>query len=421
MKLTRSFWFAVVVAEYIWTVALSPVLGSSVVSGPVKPDPIVFQTPKMSDAPGFEADGVKAIFYDGLPYKGKLTRVFAWLGFPKSEPGTKVPGMVLVHGGGGTAFAKWAQLWTSRGYAAIAMDNCGQLPVGKYNHWQQDDQGGPPSSVRFSQPIDPTSDAWSYHAATDVILANSLLRSMPQVDADRIGLTGISWGGYLTCIVAGMDDRFKFAAPVYGCGFLGEDSVWRDSEFKKMEPEKVARWLSLWDPSVYLPAAKMPMLWVDGTNDFAYPLDSLQKSYRLPKGPRTLCTKVRMPHGHPTGEAVEEVRAFADSILMGGRPLAKITAQGRNDREAWATFDGSMKIVRAELNFTKDDGVWQKRKWETIPATVSPDEHKASVTIPQGVRVYFLSLIDDRGLIVSTEHEELKSAVGTTSQPVEKP
>ena len=40
----------------------------------------------------------------------------------------KTPGIVLVHGGGGTAFANWAQLWAKRGYAAIAMDlaGCGE-------------------------------------------------------------------------------------------------------------------------------------------------------------------------------------------------------------------------------------------------------------------------------------------------------
>ena len=48
----------------------------------------------------------------------------------------------------------------------------------------------------------------------DVILAHSLLRSWPRVDPERIGLTGISWGGYLTCIATGVDNRFKFAIPV---------------------------------------------------------------------------------------------------------------------------------------------------------------------------------------------------------------
>src|SRR5215203_1052315 len=76
--------------------------------------------PATSAAEGFEVEGLKAITYEGRPWKGKPTRVFAWVGLPKAEG--KVPAMVLVHGGGGTAFAEWAKLWTGRGYAAIAMD-----------------------------------------------------------------------------------------------------------------------------------------------------------------------------------------------------------------------------------------------------------------------------------------------------------
>ncbi len=64
--------------------------------------------------------------------------------------------------------------------------------------------------------------SWTYHAVSSAILAHSLLLSMKQVDADKTCLTGISWGGYLTCIVAALDNRFKAAAPVYGCGYMDE-------------------------------------------------------------------------------------------------------------------------------------------------------------------------------------------------------
>ena len=67
---------------------------------------------------------------------------------------------------------------------------------------------------------------WTYHAVAAVVRGHSLLASRPEVDSSRIGITGISWGGYLTCIVAGIDDRLKVAVPVYGCGFLHEDSAW---------------------------------------------------------------------------------------------------------------------------------------------------------------------------------------------------
>ena len=67
-------------------------------------------------------------------------------------------------------------------------------------------------------------NVWSYHAVANVIRAVSLIRSFKAVDPSRVGITGISWGGYLTCIVAGLDERLAVAVPVYGCGFLHENS-----------------------------------------------------------------------------------------------------------------------------------------------------------------------------------------------------
>ena len=86
------------------------------------------RVPKTYAAEGFPAKGLKALFYEGPPYRGKPTRVFAWYGEPKLEPGRKVPAMVLVHGGGGTAFEAWVRQWVRRGYAAIAMDTSGATP-----------------------------------------------------------------------------------------------------------------------------------------------------------------------------------------------------------------------------------------------------------------------------------------------------
>ena len=65
---------------------------------------------------------------------------------------------------------------------------------------------------------DADEDQWVYHAVASVVRANSFMRSLPDVDPERIGVTGVSWGGFLTCIAASIDDRFRFAAPVYGCG-----------------------------------------------------------------------------------------------------------------------------------------------------------------------------------------------------------
>ena len=349
------------------------------------------------------SDGVRAVFFTGLPFRGKPTRVFAWLGGPEVKSGEKVPGMVLIHGGGGTAFDEWVRLWVKRGYAAIALDTCGQIPVGKYADWVQDSEGGPHGWGGFDQVDAPREDQWTSQAVAKTVLAHSLLRSLPQVDPERTGVTGISWGGYLTCIVAGVDPRFKLAVPVYGCGFY--DKTIFQGELKKLGPDRAARWLALWDPSRYLGDALMPMLWVTGSNDFAYTLNALQASYRLPRGPRTLCVRLRMPHGHGgAGENPEEIRVFADDILKGEAPLPRILDRGRDGRNVWARFEAKAPVARVELNTTRDTGPWQERKWEAIPASL--DGTRISASLPQGTRVYYLNLYDNRGCVVSTEHEE---------------
>ena len=112
------------------------------------------------------AEGVKSFFYAGLPFKGKPTRVFAYYGVPEppagaEQPTQKLPAMVLIHGGGGTAFDRWVKLWNSRGYAAIAMDLCGCVPVGTYGKWQRHEQGGPPGwDASFNQLDDAVEDQW---------------------------------------------------------------------------------------------------------------------------------------------------------------------------------------------------------------------------------------------------------------------
>ena len=63
--------------------------------------------PATQPATEVPVDGVQAIWIDTLPLQGKPTKAFAYLGLPAKSTGQneKVPGVVLVHGGGGSAVA----------------------------------------------------------------------------------------------------------------------------------------------------------------------------------------------------------------------------------------------------------------------------------------------------------------------------
>src|SRR4051794_37062018 len=87
------------------------------------------KAPKTEVADDYGAHGVHAVFYEGEPWKGKRTKVYAYYGLPKgASKSAPVPGVVCVHGGSGTAFATWVQIWNKQGFAAIAMDTNGAVP-----------------------------------------------------------------------------------------------------------------------------------------------------------------------------------------------------------------------------------------------------------------------------------------------------
>jgi dienelactone hydrolase len=327
--------------------------------------------------------------------------VFAYYALPEFRKGP-VPAMVLVHGGGGKAFKEWAELWARAGYAAIAMDLAGRGPDG-----EPLPDGGPDQThkQKFDDITGGVKNAWPYHAVANVLRAVSLIRSFDAVDAERVGITGISWGGYLTCIVSGLDKRLKAAVPVYGCGFLHENSAWLDT-FAKLSPADKQAWVENFDPSTYLPGCAMPILFVNGTNDFAYPLDSYRKSYRLVTGPRTLCVTVEMPHGHPQGWAPPEIMVFADSVLRKGRPVPRFESLTRTGRSVVGTYRSRTPVKGAQLHYTTDRNTWNKRKWHSVDADTERNTVRA--TLPDAeVSAYFLTVADQRGMIASSEHEEL--------------
>ena len=274
------------------------------------------------------------MIYKGLNYRGKPTKVFAYYAFPESQKKnhnkpTIFPCVVLIHGGGGTAFREWVELWVKKGYAAIAMDLAGSQPIeGKNPHDRKNRtrlaQGGPNQShiEKFDAIKLDKSEHWCYHAPANVILAHSLVRSFPEVDQNRTAVTGISWGGYLTCIVAGLDNRFDAAVPVYGCGFLDNHSVFEKS-ISKLPLEEAKRWMQLYDPGQYLPAVQMPIFFVNGTNDFAYWLSAYEQSYEaVPEStPRNIRIEVNMRHSHPAGWAPVEIASFINEKLNNGVPL----------------------------------------------------------------------------------------------------
>jgi hypothetical protein len=98
---------------------------------------------------------------------------------------------------------------------------------------------------------------------------------------------------------------------------------------------------------------------------------------------------------------------MADAVLKGSPGLARITRQGREGLRTWVEFESPLPVRQAELNYTTNSGAWQKRDWKTVAADLDGKAGKASALLPKEATVYYLNLVDERGCVVSSEHEEL--------------
>ena len=351
---------------------------------------------------------VTPMWIEGEPYHGKPTRLFAFLGLPENAtPSNKVPGIVLVHGGLGTAYPEWVRLWTRRGYAAIAVDNCGQLPaLGADGRWLANPDGGPRgwASEVLGHEDDPIREQWMYHAIAASVRAHSHLRSLACVDASNIGVTGISWGGIQTCILAALDDRFAYAVPVYGCAYNYEPDGIMSQERRGAA---AVAWSKIWDPVRFLPYARIPFLWVDGTNDSAFQLDRVMRSADLAKGDSQFCTRLRMVHAHGApGEAPAEILAFADHYARGGADIVRVASTSLEGDDLVVRFKANgRRLVRAELLWTCDGEETKsaERKWDVRQVEAfDPASGVVRVRLDPSTTQALVNLIDGNGLIFSS-------------------
>ncbi len=369
----------------------------------------IHHTPTIETSADRRVPDLRSILMEGPELHGKPTRAFGYLGMPTVEPGQKIPGVVLVHGGGGTAFPQWVRLWTQRGYAALALDYCGAIPheKGDGGPHPRNPVGGPAGwDASFKTTDEKLDDQWPAHVATLGRLARNLLASLPGVDNARIGVTGISWGGYSTLLIAGASpDAFAFAIPVYGCGFLGDNSCWNDVQVGAASEPAWRKWNELWDPSHFIPKIACPTLWVSGTNDFAYPLDSLQKSHRLQDaGKRHLCIRPNMPHSHEGGWAPREIGAFADQVVAGGTANPRVTASGVEGGTIQSLFESGRPVVSAELVWTRATGYWSDRVYQCTPATLHAAQRRVEAVLPRLATTAYLLVQDESGQVASSEY-----------------
>jgi dienelactone hydrolase len=360
----------------------------------------IWDVPDIYKIPAFKtivADSAIGIIYQGLPYKQHAQQVFAYYATPGTISGDRsldkhLPAVVLVHGGGGTAFREWALMWAKKGYAAIAMDLRGNGPERKHLENGFEEINGQTPYFDVTPAIN---EQWLYQAVANVLLAHTLIRQFPEIDTNRIAITGISWGGVITCILAGLDNRYKAAVPVYGCGYLWESGKMAKS-LADISPQDRGIWNKQYDPSGYIGKTNMPVLFINGTNDVHFWLTAYAHTYALVRD-RYLCIKMGMKHSHHYGWANDEIFVFINHLFNNTPPLPVIKHFQQKKGEITADISNASANIKTFLNYTTDTTCMvEKRKWESIPLSVKGNKIICP-QIPAGAVVWYLSLLDNNG------------------------
>ena len=340
---------------------------------------------------------IRPLFYEGPQWKGKETRIFAWIGLPEGASRRHpVPGVVLIHGGGGTALANWVRLWNEMGYAAISMDTCGGIPSWNDSFayrecWPRHKWSGPKGWGCYSQAELPANEQWMYHAVASVLRGTSLLRSLPEVDAAKIGATGISWGGFLTCAVACLTDVFRFAIPVYGCGYRpGAPS----------EDRLIRLWEQMWNPADFMMNVTTPLLFVSDAED-VFELPLWQKSVKDVQGMVRRSLRIRYVHDHTNCWKSKTIPDFAHALLN-NLPLPDLTSPVLDGNSLSCQWKSEGRgIARVQLLATRASGLWNDRYWREYPVVCNGTT--LSGKLPEHTTAAFFSVVDDCGSTWSSD------------------
>ena len=343
-------------------------------------------------------NNIEAIMYDGDTYCGRQTKHFAYIGLPEGASSSNpVPAVVCVHGGGGSAYDEWVKHWNDRGYAAIAMNLNGRIPQKTIENGNNQLRHAWPGATQDNYgTVSPDDATWMYSAVTAVIMAHNVLRDMPEVDNSKIGIIGVSWGGVVTATAIGVDNRFAFAVPSYGCGYLYEAGTYMSGA---MTPEKI-----LWDPSNFIVNAEIPILWMNGDVDGNFPLNSTTKSILLKKDNSYPAIIHGFGHSHNATWSRPESYAFADSIVKGGEEFVRGDAVLSGNT---VTVTTNRNAKSAALCYTTASALEYKNGTEALfsfsPVSSSAeDTNTFTFTLPPEAKKFYIAFTDEQGLYTST-------------------
>ncbi len=249
----------------------------------------------------------------------------------RSVPAGAGPHPVVIHAPGGGQTVSDADLawWCAQGFACVAFD----WQHGLYDHDPRFKSQWPDGVVQQGQPAQQISQMIIPLAVEAVGVVIDWMTQDPRCAAHQIGLTGISWGGYLTWVANAHEPRLKAAVAVYGCGGLFEPG---HACAITVHTDVRAHWLAHYEPFHLAQRQIAPLCFLSGTNDFfGWPVHAEDLLARLTV-PHRRCYLPNADHAVDPGGSRLAV-AWMRQYLCGG-PAIPAEPMASDAGEPWHTF-----------------------------------------------------------------------------------
>jgi dipeptidyl aminopeptidase/acylaminoacyl peptidase len=202
---------------------------------------------------------------DGLDVDGFVVRPLGW------RPGTKYPVILNIHGGPAAMYGvDWYhefQVYAARGWGVLFLNPRGSTG---YGH-------------AFQRAI---AGEWGGKDYDDVMRGvDAALARHAWMDSTRLGVTGGSYGGYLTNWIVTRTDRFKAAVTLRSISNFVSDEGTRDFAYGHDDDfggDLFERFDLYWErsPLKYVQRVRTPILVLHAENDLRVPLEQAEQWFR---------------------------------------------------------------------------------------------------------------------------------------------
>ncbi|HOU53892.1 MAG TPA: acetylxylan esterase [Myxococcota bacterium] len=311
----------------------------------------------------------------------------------------RLPGIVQAHGLGGMAEERHAT-GTAALTGAFVLACTG--PGGGTDDLGNRSEGlpaGDQNGYRLFDTLEDPRGSWFWGNTVAALRGLTCLATRPDVDPERLGMTGFSAGGVATLMGAGVDDRIQAAVPLSASGAwdvaVQAPNAWQHALLRQAgldtgSPEWT-RLIEHLDSARLLPDTRAKVLMVNGSADEFFPLTAHRATWdAIPGGDKRTALVGNFDHGCYTVASIEpkeDIEARAERAASGGQWFWFHHVFGTDSRCArvpeapavptFANLGGvfgattvvdsggaSLKVVEARLWISQDAKVWVSRRLE---------------------------------------------------------